>query len=292
MVFSVFDENVNDEIVLKVINAKTGTNSLTYLEKMVLEMVEPFCLDRHLLCFEGFFRDSEYIYLMTNYIKDSIPLFYLENNNVDIFNCTKMCYQLIEAVETLHSLGIVHLDIKLDNVLYDKDFNVTLIDYGLCCFSSKNQIEFDPKDSVYIDNLILNKQVYCRDVKYKKGTLSTMAPELFRNGLIQIDKYSDIYSLGCVMFYIYSLIFLINNEYRSYQYDLEELNSSSIEEVSAKILSGVHDYHMIIKKGNNNEEALQMIKSTILRMLSLNHEQRPKITELKLIFNRILLLLK
>lgn len=42
----------------------------------------------------------------------------------------KITNDLVNAVETLHSIGIVHKDIKLENIIYDKRRNkATLIDY-------------------------------------------------------------------------------------------------------------------------------------------------------------------
>ena len=38
---------------------------------------------------------------------------------------------MIDCVESLHSTGYLHLDIKLDNVMIGQDNKVYLIDYGL-----------------------------------------------------------------------------------------------------------------------------------------------------------------
>ena len=38
--------------------------------------------------------------------------------------------QLVECVRTLHSLGYVHADIKMDNILIGENNQVYLIDYG------------------------------------------------------------------------------------------------------------------------------------------------------------------
>ena len=38
--------------------------------------------------------------------------------------------ELIECVKNLHSLGYVHTDIKLDNIMVDQENHITLIDFG------------------------------------------------------------------------------------------------------------------------------------------------------------------
>ena len=41
-------------------------------------------------------------------------------------------YQILLACKKLHEIGIIHRDLKLQNVLFDSDFNAVVADYGLC----------------------------------------------------------------------------------------------------------------------------------------------------------------
>ncbi len=43
----------------------------------------------------------------------------------------KLLLQICGAMRFLHSRDVVHLDLKAENVLLDKDFNVRICDFGL-----------------------------------------------------------------------------------------------------------------------------------------------------------------
>lgn len=54
--------------------------------------------------------------------------------------CLFVCFQLAVALQRVHSVGLTHCDIKLDNIMlvdHQKEpFRVKLIDFGLACDTS------------------------------------------------------------------------------------------------------------------------------------------------------------
>ena len=96
--------------------------------------------------------------------------------------CAKIFYDIIKSVELLHKKGIVHCDIKPENILIGNDFKPKLIDFG---FSQKIRDENN-----YIIDSSSGSDIYC-------------APEIRK---VHIQGYngikSDIFSLGVLLFVI------------------------------------------------------------------------------------------
>lgn len=83
--------------------------------------------------------------------------------------------QLVEQLEYINSNGVVHRDIKLENILLDGDLKLKLADFG---FATKTNIE---------------------QLTSFRGTQSYMAPEI-RAGQVYNGKQTDIFSMGVVLF--------------------------------------------------------------------------------------------
>lgn len=92
-------------------------------------------------------------------------------------NTKKLLTQLAQALSALHKQGVVHLDIKPENILLAKNTNdVILVDLGYCLTHSNDHT------------------AGC--------TRLFSAPETLTGNINEIDARSDIFSVGCLLQYI------------------------------------------------------------------------------------------
>ena len=75
--------------------------------------------------------------------------------------CAKMFFQLMSAVEYMHSHDVAHRDIKLENVLIEqKSGTVKLIDFGFSCLSKERLKIFCGTPSYMSPEIVSKKEYY------------------------------------------------------------------------------------------------------------------------------------
>lgn len=103
--------------------------------------------------------------------------------------------KICEAVEYAHSRGVLHLDLKPDNIRLDKYGELLLFDWGLAEIFCTESIE-SPLDNP----LISGSESAARDYT-SLGTPGYMSPEQIEGK--KVDVKTDIFSLGALLYFIF-----------------------------------------------------------------------------------------
>lgn len=111
--------------------------------------------------------------------------------------------QAAEAVDYAHQMGIVHRDIKPSNLLLDHDGNVSITDFGLA--------RIQPEGGLTVTGELI-------------GTIRYMSPEQASGNPALVDRRSDVYSLGAVLYELITLSPVLQSSDR--QALLRELDAS------------------------------------------------------------------
>ena len=126
-----------------------------------------------------FNEDEHSVYLMREYIEGvNLEEHVQQHGLMDVRETARIAQEICRLLSVLHRHGIIHRDIKPQNVILTPDGRVYLIDFDI----SRKFSQGEDHDTVYM------------------GTRDIAPPEQF--GFGQTDARTDVYSLGVVMHFL------------------------------------------------------------------------------------------
>ena len=175
-------------------------------------------------------------HIVMEYLEGPNLIEYLATGRLDEAKIKTIFRQLLLAVNILHSLEIVHRDLKLQNIMLIQNtteeefstnvtFRVIIIDFGLACNRSPHFL------FKYIeDRSIIKVSQTCTEYT-KLGSIYTMAPELFLHDKLSFDelKRVDIWALGVILYV------MVYNQGFGYRFDTPELVDKNLTIIHNKI---------------------------------------------------------
>ncbi|PWT92282.1 MAG: hypothetical protein C5B54_03785 [Acidobacteria bacterium] len=131
------------------------------------------------------YEDNDFIVM--EYIEGETLGSVLERGPLDLFTTMEIGAQVADALATAHAIGIIHRDIKPDNILITNRGQVKVLDFGL---AKMLRTPDDLMAAVNDQSLTASGIVL--------GTVAYMSPEQTRGE--PLDSQSDIFSLGTVLY--------------------------------------------------------------------------------------------
>jgi serine/threonine protein kinase len=235
-VFRGADQRTNRQVAMKIINWANVFDRTAAMRQM---RTEAAALSRvkhpRVVQFIDFGFDPRWPYLVTEFVEGQ-PLGNLlrSGGSLPLDWCVFIASQVAEALGAVWKGGLVHRDIKPDNVLVGSDGAVKLIDFGL----AKQPVLQAMSESTGPE---------------LAGTASYLAPEQAKDASI-VDLRADIYSLG-VTFYEMLTGKLPFEGRNRIQMIFHHLNTNPVppNQVNTKVPSLVSDLCMWMLAKNPNE---------------------------------------
>ncbi len=125
-------------------------------------------------------REGDTVYIVTDLIR-GVPLSdWLTGQRLTVREAAELCRKIADALHHTHQMGVIHRDLKPQNIMIDADRQPHLTDFGL---ARREAGEI----TMTLDGQVL-------------GTPAYMSPEQAQGQAHRAGPGSDLYSLGVILF--------------------------------------------------------------------------------------------
>uniref|UniRef100_A0A803NDX1 Uncharacterized protein n=1 Tax=Chenopodium quinoa TaxID=63459 RepID=A0A803NDX1_CHEQI len=167
-------------------------------------------------------------------------------------NCLRIAMDSANALAYIHSIPIIHRDIKSSNILLDDSYTAKISDFGAS--------RLIPLHETHLSTVV-------------QGTLGYLDPEYFFSS--QLPEKSDVYSFGVVLAELLTRIRPLSPE-RENEEQIQNLATYFIKSMHEDNLFNILDSQLIMEA---TKEQLISISKLVIRCLSIKGEERPTMKE-------------
>jgi serine/threonine protein kinase/predicted Zn-dependent protease len=177
-VFRVEDKKIKEEVALKLIKPEIAADKKT-IERFSNELKFARKIAHRNVCKMYDLGEEEGTYYITmEYVPgEDLKSFIRRSRQLNVGTAISLAKQVSEGLSEAHRLGVVHRDLKPQNVMIDKEGNARIMDFGVA-------------------RSVTGKGITGAGVMI--GTPEYMSPEQVEGK--EADQRSDIYSLGIMLY--------------------------------------------------------------------------------------------
>jgi serine/threonine protein kinase len=123
------------KVAIKSIKKKNMKEREIQLQRNEIEVLK-MCQHPNIVTMLDVFENPDYFYIVLEYLSGGDMFDYLKRREFEISEdrARQMIHQIANAIYYMHSFGIVHRDIKLENIMMTDDSNTAepkIVDFGL-----------------------------------------------------------------------------------------------------------------------------------------------------------------
>ena len=177
-VFRAVERRSNKEVALKIFAKKPIENHNFYHQTRREVEIQYHLHYKHILKLYGYFQSEKELFLVLEFVGGRSLHSLCVTTELEDSRIRRIVYQLSLAVMYMHLRGVIHRDLKLENVLIDSKNDVKVIDFGWSVHCPTEDL----------------RATYC-------GTVLYLSPEIVEGR--GYDKSVDIWALGVLMYELY-----------------------------------------------------------------------------------------
>ena len=190
-VFMVSNKKTGEKFACKVIRKDGGINDADSMttEIEIMKRVR----HRHVVGLYELYESASCIWLILELVQGGDLNFYIANtSHYSEAIVSKHFKQILMGIHYLHSRGVVHRDLKLDNILLNGDYesgDIKIADFGLSALVQLGTRGYDKEES--------GKRKRFNGLREMWGTALYFAPELIDQAY---GPQADMWSAGCILY--------------------------------------------------------------------------------------------
>ena len=173
-VFLAKDIHLDSEIVVKQITRQNLSLDKLFTESRILHKVA----HTNISPVQYACRDDDFVYITMPYYKKGSLKTVIANQNLTLRKIIKYSIDILSGLMHIHSNGLIHFDIKSDNILVSDNDTALIADFGISAY-------LDPKNGL------------ASIISFYRNT---MPPELILSSDGLFDRRFDLYHFGLILY--------------------------------------------------------------------------------------------
>lgn len=132
-VYQAQHKNTKKMVALKIVKASDDYNTILHESKILSYMNRdmPSNSKRLVPTLHWYGNYGKMTCLATTFYSKSFTYYLQDNTNLDLLKLLDICTQIIQIMYFIHSVFVIHCDIKPDNFMIDEHGKLVLIDFGM-----------------------------------------------------------------------------------------------------------------------------------------------------------------